>query len=106
MRLPTISARTQYPLKSEEPPNPVDPELTGELSEVRCSFPSTTRFVPIHYSATNIMSPQSASNGNESHTRNILEKANPQTVGRRGFVKGAVAGIGGRPPSVVATDRP
>ena len=99
MRLPTISARTQYPLKSEELPNPVDPELTAEHSEVRCSFPSTKRY-------TTLLIPQSASNGNESHTRNILEKANPQTVGRRGFVKGAVAGIGGRPPSVVATDRP
>ena len=40
------------------------------------------------------MSPQSASNGNESHTSDIPEVANPLSVGRRGFVKGAVAGIG------------
>ena len=40
------------------------------------------------------MTPQSASNGNQSHTRNIPEIDIPQTVGRRGFVKAAVAGIG------------
>ena len=43
MRHPTISVRAQDPSKPEEPPNPVDPELTAELSEVPL-------LVLIHYS--------------------------------------------------------